>query len=60
MQLHQFEEYAPPGGLPATMNILQNKSDDPNRYLPNQNATMWGCVITVYVFYFLPIFYICP
>lgn len=57
MQLHQFEEYAFPGGLPATMNILQNKSDDPNRYLLNQNATFWGCVITVYAFYFLPIFF---
>ena len=25
VQLHQFEEYAYPGGLPATMNILQQK-----------------------------------
>lgn len=57
MQLHQFEEYAFPGGLPATMNILQNKSEDPNRYLLNQNSTFWGCIITVYVFYFLPIFF---
>jgi hypothetical protein len=57
MQLHQFEEYAFPGGLPATMNILTQNSKDPNRYLLNQNATFWGCIITVYVFYFLPIFF---
>ena len=57
MQLHQFEEYAFPGGLPAAMNILQQKSADPRRWLLNQNATFWGCTITVYVFYFLPIFY---
>ena len=50
MQLHQFEEYSWPGGLPAVANILSNKN-------LNQNATMWGCLITVYIFYFLPIFY---
>jgi hypothetical protein len=50
MQLHQFEEYAFPGGLPAVANILEGKK-------LNQNATMWGCVITVYAFYFLPIFF---
>jgi Protein of unknown function with HXXEE motif len=54
--LHQFEEYGWPGGEPAIMNIVLQKSDEPTRYPLNQNAAMVTNLVAAYGFYLLPVF----
>ena len=57
MTVHQFEEFGFPGGMPILLNRELKKSERPDRYPQNANAVMVGNMLTVYVFYLLPIFF---
>lgn len=57
MTIHQFEEFGFPGGMPILLNAELMKSDRPERYPQNANAVMVGNMLTVYVFYLLPVFF---
>jgi len=57
MTLHQFEEFGFPGGMPILLNVEKAKSEFPDRYPQNQNSVMVGNMLTVYVFYLLPVFF---
>jgi len=55
--VHQFEEYAWPGGFPAVMNIAWQPSEGgkPDRYPLNQHSALVVNVFFAYPFYILPI-----
>jgi hypothetical protein len=56
--VHQFEEYAWPGGFPAVMNIAwQPKGTKPDRCPLNRNGALFVNVIVAYPFYILPIIF---
>ncbi len=55
--LHQFEEYGWPGGEPAIMNIVLQRSPIPDRYPLNQNSAMVINVLAAYSFYLIPAFF---
>jgi Protein of unknown function with HXXEE motif len=56
--LHQFEEYAWPGGEPWIINeVMQPKGDRPDRYPLNQNNAFIINVPLAYSFYLLPVFF---
>ena len=58
MLVHQFEEYAWPGGFPSLVNIIQYKETQiPDRYPFNQNLCFVDNVFTTYTFYIVPIFF---
>jgi hypothetical protein len=57
MLVHQFEEYALPGGLPAIGNIVMSgERDAPDRYPLNANQVMISNVFLTYPFYVIPVF----
>jgi hypothetical protein len=54
--LHQFEEYAFPGGFPAVFNIgWQRETETPDRYPLNRMSCLCVNVFAGYPFYVLPI-----
>jgi hypothetical protein len=56
--VHQFEEYAWPGGFPAVMNIAwQPSGDAPDRSPLNRNSALFVNVFFAYSFYILPIIF---
>jgi len=56
--IHQFEEYAFPGGFPAVMNsVIIGKKEVPDRYLLNRKNCFFVNVVGGYPFYILPIFF---
>ncbi len=55
--IHQFEEYGWPGGEPAIMNMVLQKSSAPDRFPLNQNSAMVVNVLAAYGFYLLPAFF---
>ncbi len=57
MLIHQYEEYALPGGEPAIMNIVVQPSDNPDRYPLNQNSAMVTNLLYTYGFCLVPIFF---
>ncbi len=57
MLVHQFEEYALPGGLPAIANIVTSgERQAPDRYPLNANQVMISNVFLTYPFYVIPVF----
>ncbi len=57
MLIHQFEEYAFPGGEPAIMNMVLQPSDTPDRYPLNQNSAMITNLLYTYGFCLIPVFF---
>jgi len=56
--VHQFEEYAWPGGFPAVMNIAwQPGGGRPDRSPLNRNTSLFVNVFIAYPFYILPIIF---
>jgi hypothetical protein len=56
--LHQFEEYAWPGGEPWIINeVMQPKGNRPDRYPLNQNNAFVINVPLAYSFYLIPVFF---
>jgi hypothetical protein len=56
--VHQFEEYALPGGFPAIMNIAwQPSGGRPDRCPLNRNGALFVNVFFAYPFYILPIIF---
>ena len=56
--VHQFEEYALPGGFPAIMNSAwMGEQDVPDRYPLNRKSAFMVNVIGAYPFYILPILF---
>jgi hypothetical protein len=56
--VHQFEEYAWPGGFPAVMNIAwQPSGDRADRSPLNRNSALFVNVLFAYPFYILPIIF---
>ena len=56
--VHQFEEYAWPGGFPAVMNIAwQPSGGRPDRSPLNRNTSLIVNVFIAYPFYILPIIF---
>jgi hypothetical protein len=56
--LHQFEEYAWPGGEPWIINeVMQPKGRRPDRYPLNQNNAFVINVPLAYSFYLVPVFF---
>ncbi len=56
--VHQFEEYAFPGGFPAIMNIAWMPADGlPDRCPLNRNGALFVNVLFAYPFYILPILF---
>jgi hypothetical protein len=56
--LHQFEEYAWPGGEPWIINEVMNpKGNRPDRYPLNQNNAFVINVPLAYSFYLVPVFF---
>lgn len=56
--LHQFEEYAWPGGEPWIINeVMQPKGSHPDRYPLNQNNAFFMNVILAYPFYLVPVLF---
>jgi Protein of unknown function with HXXEE motif len=55
--VHQYEEYGWPGGEPAIMNIVLQRSAIPDRYPLNQNSAMVINVLAAYSFYLIPVFF---
>jgi Protein of unknown function with HXXEE motif len=54
--VHQFEEYAWPGGFPAVMNIAwRPNGDKPDRYPLNRQAALFVNVVFAYPYYIVPI-----
>ena len=55
--VHQFEEYAWPGGFPAIMNIAWQRKEgtNPDRCPLNQQSALFVNVVFAYPFYILPI-----
>ncbi|MCD8316719.1 MAG: HXXEE domain-containing protein [Eggerthellaceae bacterium] len=58
MLVHQFEEYAWPGGFPLITNmIVFNETENPDRYILNQRQCFISNVILCYLCYIIPIFF---
>ena len=58
MLLHQFEEYAMPGGLPGLANVLlMDEKQAPDRYPLNANQVLISNVFLTYPFYVIPILF---
>jgi len=56
--IHQFEEYACPGGFPAIFNIaVLGEKRVPERYPLNTNQCLITNVFLAYPFYVIPIFF---
>jgi hypothetical protein len=57
--VHQFEEYAWPGGFPAVMNIAWQPSKDgiPNGYPLNRKSALFVNVAIAYPIYIMPIIF---
>jgi hypothetical protein len=56
--LHQFEEYAWPGGEPWIINeVMQPKGNRPDRYPLNQNNAFFINVPMAWSFYLVPVFF---
>ena len=56
--VHQFEEYAWPGGEPWIMNeVMQPKGSRPDRYPLNQNNALFMNVPLGWSFYFIPVLF---
>jgi len=56
--LHQFEEYAWPGGEPWIINeVMQPKGNRPDRYPLNQNNAFFMNVVLAYPFYLIAVFF---
>ena len=55
--VHQFEEYAWPGGFPATMNTVLQPSPTPDHYKLNQNSATAVNVLAAYGFYLIAVFF---
>jgi hypothetical protein len=56
--VHQFEEYALPGGFPAIMNSAwMGEKDVPDRYPLNRKSCFIVNIIGAYPFYILPILF---
>ena len=57
MLIHQFEEYAFPGGFPSITNIaLMGEKIVPERYPLNANQCFISNVFLTYPFYIIPVF----
>lgn len=57
MLVHQFEEYALPGGFPSISNIvLMGERKAPDRYPFNANQCWISNVFLTYTFYIVPVF----
>src|SRR4051812_17605645 len=57
LTLHQFEEYAWPGGEPWIINeVMQPSGGRPDRYRLNQNNAFFINVPLAWSFYLLPVF----
>jgi hypothetical protein len=58
MLMHQFEEYAMPGGLPGIGNIvMMGEKQAPDRYPLNANQVLISNVFLTYPFYVIPILF---
>jgi hypothetical protein len=57
MLVHQFEEYAFPGGFPAISNLELGEKKDFDRYPINANQSWISNVFLCYTFYIIPIFF---
>lgn len=58
MLVHQFEEYAWPGGFPLISNmIVFNEIERPDRYILNQRQCFVSNVVLCYLCYIVPIFF---
>ena len=58
LMLHQFEEYAWPGGEPWIINeVMQPKGNRPDRYPLNQNNAFFMNVVLAYPFYLIAVFF---
>lgn len=58
MLVHQWEEYAYPGGFPSIANIISfGEKDIPDRYPLNANQCLISNVFLTYPFYILPVFF---
>jgi hypothetical protein len=56
--VHQFEEYAWPGGFPAVMNIAwQPGGGRPDRFPLNRNSALIVNIFFAYPFYLLPVIF---
>ena len=58
MLVHQFEEYALPGGFPSITNIVAfGEKKAPDRYPLNANQCWISNVFLTYPFYIIPVFF---
>lgn len=58
MLVHQFEEYAMPGGFPGIANIVMaGERQAPDRYPLNARQVLISNVFLTYPFYVIPIFF---
>ena len=58
MLVHQFEEYAFPGGFPSISNIaMMGEKKVPERYPLNANQCFISNVFLTYPFYIIPVFF---
>lgn len=58
MLVHQFEEYACPGGLPAIANVVMSgEREAPDRYPLNANQVLISNVFLTYPFYIIPVLF---
>lgn len=58
MLVHQFEEYALPGGFPSITNIIAfGEKIAPDRYPLNANQCWISNVFLTYTFYVIPVFF---
>ena len=58
LPVHQFEEYAWPGGEPWIINEVMNKKGSrPDRYPLNQNNAFFINVVLAFPFYLVPVFF---
>ena len=55
--VHQLEEYGWPGGEPAIMNVVLQRSDIPDHYPLNRFSAMFTNVVIAYTVYLLPVFF---
>lgn len=56
--VHQFEEYAAPGGFPPVFNIgWHREADAPDRYPLNRRSSLWVNVFLAYPGYLLPVIF---
>jgi len=58
MLVHQFEEYALPGGFPSITNVVMfGEKVAPDRYPLNANQCWISNVLLTYPFYIIPVFF---